>query len=113
MGFLIRLLLNALALLLVSRLLPGIRVDSFVTALLAALVIGILNALVWPVLFLLTLPLNILTLGLFTFVISAIILWLAAIAVPGFAIDRFFPTAILAAIVLAVINMLIHLVAGR
>ncbi len=113
MNFLIRLFLNALALLLVSKFLRGIRIDDFVTALLAALVIGILNALVRPVLLLLTLPLNILSLGLFTFVINAIILWLTAIAVPGFGIDRFFPTAILAAILLAIINMLIYLVTWR
>ncbi len=111
MNFIIRLLLNALALLLVSKFLRGIRVDDFLSAILAALVIGILNALVRPVLLLLTLPLNILTLGLFTFVINAIILWLTAIAVPGFGIDRFFPTAIVAAILLAVVNMLIHLIA--
>ncbi len=113
MNFIIRLLLNALALLLVSKFLRGIRVDDFTSAVLAALVIGILNALVRPILLLLTLPLNILTLGLFTFVINAAILWLTAIAVPGFGIDRFFPTAILAAVVLAVINMLIHLVVWR
>ena len=113
MNFVVTLVLNALALLLVARLLTGIRVDDFVTALLAALVIGILNTLVRPLLLLLTLPLNLLTLCLFTFVINAFILWLAAVAVPGFTIDRFFPTALLAAILLAVINTLIHLVAWR
>ncbi len=113
MNFVVTLVLNALALLLVSRLLTGIRVDDFVTALLAALVIGILNTLVRPLLLLLTLPLNLLTLGLFTFVINAFILWLATVAVPGFTIDQFFPTALLAAILLAVINTLIHLVAWR
>ncbi len=110
MGFLVTLILNALALLLVAHLIPGIRVSGFVAALIAALVLGLLNALIKPILILLTLPLNILTLGLFTFVINAFILWLAAALVPGFAIDHFFPTAILAAIVLAVINMLISLV---
>ncbi|MGH7774740.1 MAG: phage holin family protein [Candidatus Binatia bacterium] len=110
MGFLVTLVLNALALLLVAHLIQGIRVSGFVAALIAAFVLGLLNALIKPILILLTLPLNVLTLGLFTFVINAFILWLAAALVPGFAIDRFFPTAILAAIVLAVINMLISLV---
>jgi putative membrane protein len=110
MRFLIKLILNALALLLVSRLLAGIRLDNFSTALIAAFVLGILNALVRPILLLFTLPLNILTLGLFTFVINAFILWLGAVLVPGFSVDRFFPTAVLAAIVLAVINMLVHLI---
>ncbi len=113
MGFLVTLVLNALALLLVAHLIPGIHVSGFVAALIAALVLGVLNALIKPILILLTLPLNILTLGLFTFVINAFILWLAAALVPGFTLDRFFPTAILAAIVLAVINMLISLVVWR
>jgi putative membrane protein len=109
MGFILRLVLNALVLLLVAHLIEGIRVSSFGTALIAALVLGLLNALVKPVLFILTLPINVLTLGLFTFVINAFILWLAAALVPGFAIDRFL-TALLAAIVMALINMLISLV---
>lgn len=110
MGFILILILNALALLLVARLIKGIRINSFGVALIAALVLGLLNALIRPVLFILTLPLNFLTLGLFTFVINAFILWLAAVLVPGFAIERFFPTAILAAVVLALVNMLISLV---
>lgn len=110
MGFILVLVLNALALLLVARLIKGIRVSSFGVALVSALVLGLLNALVRPVLLILTLPINFLTLGLFTFVINAFILWLAALLVPGFTIDRFFPTALLAAIVLALINMLINLV---
>jgi putative membrane protein len=109
MGFIIRLVLNALVLLLVAHLIEGIRVSSFGTALIAALVLGLLNALVKPILFILTLPINVLTLGLFTFVINAFILWLAAAIVPGFAIDRFL-TALLAAIVMALINMVISLV---
>lgn len=108
MGFVLRLVLNALVLLLVAHLIQGIHVRSFGAALIAALVLGLLNALVRPVLFLLTLPINILTLGLFTFVINACILWLAAALVPGFAIDHFL-AAILAAVVMALINMLISL----
>ena len=110
MRFILRLALNALVLLLVAHLIQGIRVTGFGVALIAALVLGLLNALVKPLLFILTLPLNVLTLGLFTFVINAFILWLAAALVPGFAIDHFFPTAILAAVVMALVNLAISLV---
>jgi len=110
MGFILRLVLNAIVLLLVAHLIQGIRVTGFGVALIAALVLGLLNALVKPLLFILTLPLNVLTLGLFTFVINAFILWLAAALVPGFAIDHFFPTAILAAVVMALVNLVISLV---
>ncbi len=109
MRFILRLVLNAIVLLLVAHLIQGIRVTGFGVALIAALVLGLLNALVKPLLFILTLPLNVLTLGLFTFVINAFILWLAAALVPGFAIDHFFPTAILAAIVMALVNLVISL----
>ena len=109
MGFILRLVLNAIVLLLVAHLIQGIRVTGFGVALIAALVLGLLNALVKPLLFILTLPLNVLTLGLFTFVINAFILWLAAALVPGFAIDHFFPTAILAAVVMALVNLVISL----
>ncbi|MBI4524306.1 MAG: phage holin family protein [Deltaproteobacteria bacterium] len=113
MYFIITLVLNALALLLVSRVISGIRIDDFLAAVFAALVLGLLNALIRPILVILTLPLNILTLGLFTFVINALMLWIAAAVVSGFSIDRFFPTAVLAAVLLAVINMLIHLAGLR
>jgi putative membrane protein len=109
MRFILRLVLNAIVLLLVAHLIQGIRVTGFGVALIAALVLGLLNALVKPLLFILTLPLNVLTLGLFTFVINAFILWLAAALVPGFAIDHFFPTAILAAVVMALVNLVISL----
>jgi putative membrane protein len=108
MGFLLRLILNALVLLLVAHLIQGFQVRSFGSALIAALVLGLLNALVRPILLIFTLPINILTLGLFTFVINALILWLAAALVPGFAIDRF-SAALLAAIVMALINMVLSL----
>jgi putative membrane protein len=108
MGFVIRLVFNALVLLLVAQLIQGFRVASFWVALATALVLGVLNAVIKPVLIILTLPINVLTLGLFTFVINALILWLAAAIVPGFAIERFL-TAILAAVLLALINMVISL----
>ncbi len=98
-------LVMAAALLLLSRLLPGFQVDDFGAALWAALILGLLNAIVRPVLFLLTLPLTVLTIGLFLFVLNAIILFLTAALVPGFRIHGW-GTAILAAVVLGLIGML-------
>jgi len=88
---LIRWLLNALTLMVVANVIPGIAVRNIYAALVAALVLGILNALVRPVLVLLTLPINILTLGLFTLVLNAIIFWLASTVVKGFDVQGFAP----------------------
>lgn len=82
-----RWLLNAAALLVVAYLYPGVKVDDFVTALIAALVLGLVNAIVRPILVILTLPATILTLGLFLFVINAFCFWFVAEAVRGFRVD--------------------------
>src|SRR6185437_5655133 len=87
MNLLITLLLNAVALLLTAQIVPGFHVASFTTAILAAIVIGFINTFIRPVLLLLTLPLNFLTLGLFTFVINAVVLWLASLLVSGLVIQ--------------------------
>ena len=97
--------LNALALLLVTWIVPGVHVDSFYSALIAALVLGIVNALLRPLLILLTLPITILTLGLFTLVINALLLWLVSTVVKGFTIDGFW-AAFLASLVLWVMSWL-------
>lgn len=89
MNIIIRLLLNAVALMAVAYLVPGFHVASFYTALIVALVLGILNAIVKPILIVLTLPVTILTLGLFTFVINALLIWLASTFVKGFVVDSF------------------------
>ncbi|MFA6098741.1 MAG: phage holin family protein [Patescibacteria group bacterium] len=105
MHFLIRLLLNAGALLVVASFLSGFHVDSFwPTAILAALILGIANAILKPILVILTLPINILTLGLFTFIINAGLLYLVASVVTGFSIDSFWPTAVLGGLILWVIS---------
>lgn len=101
MALLIALLLNALALIITSKIVPGIEIESFWRAVLAAVVMGIINTLIKPVLSILTAPINILTLGLFTFVINAVLFYLAALIVPGFGIDSAW-SAILGAIVLSV-----------
>lgn len=88
-NLILRWVLNALGVLLVAYLVPGIHVSGFYAALIVALVLGILNALVRPILIFLTLPINILTLGLFTLVINALLLWFVATVVKGFAIAGF------------------------
>lgn len=96
----IRWLLSSVVLLLVSQLLPGFQVDSWAYALVIALVLGLINITLKPILMLLTLPINLLTLGLFTFIINAALLQLAAAILEGFSIDNF-GTALLAALLMA------------
>lgn len=92
-----------MALIATAYIVPGVSVDSFQTALLAAIVLGLLNAFIRPILLVLTLPLNILTLGLFTFVVNAIVLWMVTLVVTGLQIDSML-TTILAAVVLTVVS---------
>ncbi|USN54058.1 MAG: phage holin family protein [Candidatus Nomurabacteria bacterium] len=103
MHIIFRWILNALALLLVAYLLPGFAVDSFYAALITALILGILNAVIRPLLIILTLPVTILTLGLFTFVINALLIWFVASFVQGFQVDGFGP-AFLAGLLLWIIS---------
>jgi putative membrane protein len=105
MRLLLNWLLSALALLLVAYLIPGFVVSGMVSALLAALVIGVVNATLGLVLKVLTFPLTLITLGLFWFVINALMLELASWLVPGFEILGF-GAAFLGAIVLALVNLL-------
>jgi len=89
MGFLIRALVNAVAIWLATEIVPGIHAGSTVTVIVAALVLGLINALVRPVLLELTLPLTLVTLGLFLFVLNALCLWLTSAIVPGFEVRGF------------------------
>jgi putative membrane protein len=99
MHLLIRWLIYAVAIMLLTYIIPGISVRSFYSALIAALVLGLVNAVIRPLLILLTLPVNILTLGLFTLVINALMLWLVASVVKGFDVKNF-AAAFLGALVL-------------
>ncbi|MBI2589491.1 phage holin family protein [Candidatus Berkelbacteria bacterium] len=99
MFLLLRWFINALTLILVSYLVPGFVVASTYTALIAALILGFANAIIRPILILLTLPITILTLGLFTFVINALMLWFVASFIEGFDIANF-TTALVAALIL-------------
>lgn len=108
MNLLVSWFLNAIAIIITAFLLPGVHViNGFMTALWVALVLGIINAFIKPILILLTLPINILTLGLFTLVINALLIMLASSIVPGFRIDSF-GWAILFAIVLSIVNSLLY-----
>ena len=96
-------LINALALLALPYVVPSVQVDSFVTALAAALVLGLVNTLIRPLLVLLTLPATILTLGLFIFVINGLLFWFVASFLKGFTVGGFW-SAVLGAIVYALIS---------
>jgi len=103
MYLLLRWLLNTLALFVVVQIVPGFHYSTIVSLAIAALILGLLNAIVRPILFLLTLPLTIVTLGLFLIVLNAIMLELTAWLAPGFRIDSFGAAAI-GAVVLAIIS---------
>jgi len=103
-------LLNAVALLVVAYVLPGITVASFGSALVAALVLGLLNTLVKPVLVLLTLPITILTLGLFLLVLNALVFWFAGSVLNGFKVNGFWWAligALLYSLISGVLNTLL------
>lgn len=101
-------LVNAAALYITAWLLPGIAIADTFSLFLAALVIGLINALIRPLLLLLTLPITVLTLGLFYFVLNGLLLYLAAALTPGFFLSGLL-TAILGALVLSAVATLLHL----
>lgn len=94
MSLLIHLVLTALALMGVAYIVPGIEVSSFITALVAAIILGLLNIFIRPILILLTLPVTILTLGIFVFVINALLFWAAASFLDGFTVSGFIPALV-------------------
>jgi putative membrane protein len=102
---LIHWLLSALALIIVARVVPGFYMRGFGTALWAAIIIGLINATLGALLKLITLPLTVLTLGIFWLVINALMLWLATAFVPGFHVSGF-GAAFVGAVVLMLVNML-------
>jgi putative membrane protein len=106
MRFLLRLLLNGVAVLCAAWLIPGLNVDTPATAIIAGIALGLVNAIVRPLLLLLTLPLTLLTLGLFIFVVNAICLALVAWLVPGFSISGF-AAALIGAIVISLVSWLL------
>ena len=103
MRLLLTWLINALALLALKYIMPSITVDSFVTALIVAIVLGFINTLIRPIFVILTLPVTILTLGLFIFVINGLLFWAVGSFVPGFHVDGFW-SGVFGAIIYSVIS---------
>ena len=99
---------SALAILITAYVLPGVHVDGLVTALILAVVLGVINAFLRPLLIILTLPITILTLGLFVLIINGLLVLLASYIVPGFTVDSFW-WAFLFGIVLAIVSSVLHM----
>jgi putative membrane protein len=103
MGFLARVLVNALAIYLAAAVVPGVEITGVLAALVAGLVFGLVNAFVRPVLLVLTLPLTLLTLGLFLFVLNAFCFWLTSVLVKGFDVHGFW-AALFGALLVSVVS---------
>ncbi|HSW96708.1 MAG TPA: phage holin family protein [Candidatus Saccharimonadales bacterium] len=106
MGLLISWLVSTIAIIVTAYFLPGVHISSLVAALVTAVILGIVNAILKPLLILFTLPLTILTLGLFTFVINALMILLVSAVVPGFKVDGFW-WALLFSIVMSIVNSIL------
>jgi putative membrane protein len=109
--FLCHLLLSAALLLLVANVVPGVHVEGWASAFLGAMVLGFVNAFVRPLMVLLTLPLTIVTFGLFLLVVNALMLWLVGVLVPGIRILGFGP-ALVGSIVLTLLNIAVATLIG-
>ncbi|MCM8760971.1 MAG: phage holin family protein [Candidatus Omnitrophica bacterium] len=109
MGFIIKLTINIIALFFVVNIVPGIRASGWESLVVASVLIGLLNAFVRPALLLLTLPINIMSLGMFTLLINAFMLYLASRAVKGFVIESFW-SAFFAALFFSFISFLLNLI---
>jgi putative membrane protein len=105
-GFLIRVVVNAGALWVADRLVSGLVISGLTPLILAALVLGLINAIVRPVLIVLTLPLTLVTLGLFLFVLNAFCLWLTSRLVPGFEVHTF-AAALFGSLIISVVSWLV------
>jgi putative membrane protein len=106
MGFLIRLIANALAILAAAYIVPGIEVSGGLALIAAALVLGLINAVVRPVLLFLTLPFTLVTLGLFIFLLNAFCLWLTSLLVKGFDVQGFW-SAVLGAMIVSLVSVVV------
>lgn len=103
----INILISGLAVFITAYILPGVKVNSFFTALIIAVVLGVVNTFVKPILLIFTLPLNILTLGLFTFILNGLLILLTTRIVPGFTVSNIW-WAILFSLVMWVVNSVLH-----
>jgi putative membrane protein len=106
MRIIVRWCINALALLAVAYLYSGVKIDGIIAALIAALVLGLVNAIIRPVLILLTLPVTLLSMGLFIFVINALLFWGVAEVVKGFSVTGFW-AALIGSLMFSVISLVV------
>ncbi|AFL85580.1 putative membrane protein [Belliella baltica DSM 15883] len=111
-GIIVQLILGGLAVIITSYLLPGVSVENFLTGVIIAALIALLNITIKPILIILTIPITIVTLGLFLIVINALLILLAAKIVPGFTVDGFW-WALLFGLILGLINSLLGVSLGR
>ncbi len=107
MNMILGLLINGLAVLIAAYVIPGVKVENYFTAIVVAIFIAIVNTFLKPILIILTLPINIITLGLFTFVINAVLILLVARIVPGFVVPTF-TAALLFALVLSLVGFILN-----
>lgn len=112
MNFLTRLIVSTLAVMVTAYLLPGVQVNSVFTAIMVAAVLSLLNVVVKPILIILTIPITLLTLGLFLLVINAGMIMLASKIVPDFVVDGFW-TALFFSIILSLVNAIFHSIAKK
>jgi len=108
MRYVVTWLVSTVSLVMVAYFIPGIKFDSFSAVLWAAIILGIINAIIRPLILILTLPINVLTLGIFTFFINALMLWLVHYIVHGFEIVSF-ASAFWGALIYWIINWVINL----
>jgi len=106
MKLILRWLLNAIAIYIIAQYLPGLSVGGFYSALIVVFVLGLINAVIRPILLFFTLPINILTLGLFTFVINGLLFWFASTIVKGFEVAGFWP-AFWGALLLSIVSWVV------
>jgi putative membrane protein len=111
-NFLLSLVLSAIAVLIVAAILPGVSVEPFIVSVIVAAILAILNAVVKPVLVFLTIPITVVTLGLFLLVINTIIILLTDWLVPGFEVDGFW-WAMLFSLLLSLVNAILEAITGR
>ena len=106
-GILIRIVVNALAIIVAAKIVPGIQLNGFLSALAAGLVLGLVNAVARPILIFLTFPLTLVTLGLFLLVLNGFCLWLTSMLVSGFEIHGFW-SAVLGALLVSLVSWLLN-----
>lgn len=111
-SFLVRILITSFAVLITGYLLPGVHVDNFLTALILALVLALMNVTLKPLLIILTIPFTVVTLGLFLLVINAVVILISDAIIPGFIVDGFW-WALLFSLVLSLINTIFQNIADK